>query len=1309
MQAGKLSSFSLCPTDAEFHELQELCRSSPLTDQPASAATGVDRQLYTSLLQLLACLCAPQLDVHARWDAGLKTAAVRRLEETGLRYDVATDTFSADDNKEMRIRRAAVRAPGCGSGVVPSTAGNGTGGAGVSDGPVPGGVGGKSAVTRGATAVALTLDDIQQVLSAANCPPPLPPTAAVVPTGGSADAAAADERALREITAYLQSEVGAAAAGKLPPPPDADMAGYDAAGGVARGALTNHAGGSAAGVVVRGVGDGRAGPASEPRANDVRPTDAGGGGTILVTDSNLPYLQQFLPNLQTVMQSVQSLVRCVPPSTTDSQQQQRSVSLPSLATCRATCRSHDVSSVDTHKRRKHATLGDVRAFARPPPNDFHAKPPDDLMEAKAEVDGAPVSAAPAAAAAGFACGLCSRSFSKRLGLSVHIQRAHGRRRSAESVSECPRDDAAVRNCVLRPAAAAPLLDAAADAGQSASVCMCDACGEIVSSLAAHAAVCAGRHSPTTTGHDATVAPAANTAVAEMLQLAEHFLRQHVPAVDKPASAPAGIEVMSPPPYSDADTRRVDQPTPGEFTAADPPLASAVVQPAAGKEIVYEGSRMREFVEYQCEACLLTFGSGALANAHVADHHAAASVSAYRVYACVACSLRYRDPRIMRHHVVYLCGGARPPAAKHPLFPCAYCAKTFMSPEYMQLHVRLRHTAAAAHSVATPVQCVLPTPPGAASVPSLDQLVSQFRRHPGAASAHVPVSQTTHAPAVGAVSSGGQPSSANHSDSLADHSKARPVGGSDEDGAGTLGGQSQPVVDGRHCQTDAATGKSRSSKAKGILYKNVFMQCEGTYYCAVCRADLTGRESKRRHRQLACGDPKTAAYSRRYSYVCPYCSERFPSQKACRQHQLDECLPLIGVGSAELGAGQQRCPICPKACCGSAALRGHLMQLHRLPSEEATRLMAAATDHVRATCVAAAVPEFNGVLSPAAAAAVSSPSSSSTRLTQTTAAASPAAVHSASEPASLHADALDESEDDDLPDTAADQPRELITPLDPAESVASDDCSQPTAGAADDAMRPKQRSGRKARARDEFFVMMFRNYPILAKGVSMCRSCAAQLEPSATAESHAAACSGTAAVDVRRSTLFRCTHCTATFWRAKDCRSHQLESCLPAHGVEVRRLSEPSVACPLCAARSYNRSGLMSHMKFRHALDTRGVRAMMDRCGIRKSVVPATAAADHVVAAATAPASPAGSPELDENDDDGSLSMDDAAVQCGVAAACDGVVTGAAAAAAADMTLVDCIADDLPLTTCADNAGTDSWRTAGMVLQRSSADLCTNLS
>lgn len=38
---------------------------------------------------------------------------------------------------------------------------------------------------------------------------------------------------------------------------------------------------------------------------------------------------------------------------------------------------------------------------------------------------------------------------------------------------------------------------------------------------------------------------------------------------------------------------------------------------------------------------------------------------------------------------------------------------------------------------------------------------------------------------------------------------------------------------------------------------------------------------------------------------------------------------------------------------------------------------------------------------------------------------------------------------------------------------------------------------------------------------------------------------------------------------------------------------------MCSVRSYNRSGLMSHMKYKHGMDTKGVREIMEKCGIRK--------------------------------------------------------------------------------------------------------------
>jgi len=146
--------------------------------------------------------------------------------------------------------------------------------------------------------------------------------------------------------------------------------------------------------------------------------------------------------------------------------------------------------------------------------------------------------------------------------------------------------------------------------------------------------------------------------------------------------------------------------------------------------------------------------------------------------------------------------------------------------------------------------------------------------------------------------------------------------------------------------------------------------------------------------------------------------------------------------------------------------------------------------------------------------------------------------------------------------------------------------------------------KKPRQANEFFVMMFRNYPIFAKGVSICVGCKTQMATNAEVEAHvvAAGCLGPNGVQpatVKRSTVFKCTHCEMTFWKAKSCRQHQIESCLPSNGIDLDSLIQPSVACPLCATKSYNRSGLMSHMKYKHAMDTKGVRECMIQYGIEK--------------------------------------------------------------------------------------------------------------
>ena len=71
-----------------------------------------------------------------------------------------------------------------------------------------------------------------------------------------------------------------------------------------------------------------------------------------------------------------------------------------------------------------------------------------------------------------------------------------------------------------------------------------------------------------------------------------------------------------------------------------------------------------------------------------------------------------------------------------------------------------------------------------------------------------------------------------------------------------------------------------------------------------------------------------SYLRQYSYLCPYCGEKFPSQKVCRQHQLSVCLVLMGVKTDELNFKQHNCPFCNKKYFNVITLKGHLTLAHK---------------------------------------------------------------------------------------------------------------------------------------------------------------------------------------------------------------------------------------------------------------------------------------------------------------------------------------------------------------------------------------------
>jgi len=1286
-----LTAFSLEPTDAQYYAIESCFHSLTGSIQPAPPPS-VDLQLYITLSEALCQLRLPALDPRFGWNGGIKLAAARRLEDAGRSF-AGNDKQHEDLDSVGSARRSEL---GLHRGSSSTTTHAGS----------------------------LTLDDIQQVLS---CPGvnEVVNNSSTSGSGGTggANETAIDERALREITAYLQSEVGSAKGlhESLLPQRGNELSNTPSAPPLSQ-YQTNDSN-----FLVRLMP--QITPASGEQTERNRDNTVSSGdvsGTILVTESNLPYLQQFLPNLQTVMQSVQSLVRAAPP-----QQQVNDVHVnglpnpgPRLAAPvgRPLPTFTNASGVSADGAGKDGIESGSSKKRKRNSQAAHAK--SDLLGKVDSVAGTPKSidaskhcepdSASSVGETGFVCDQCHRSFSKRLGLSVHVQRAHGHRRKSES-SENPvdsgtkaaglssvagLDDASAKNCFVKHLAdespvAGAMLASSGKALNSATLaaCMCDSCGEIVSGLETHALVCVGRRSPVKchnhsgsvvevkSERDAMSSSGVNPgAVIEMLQLAEHFLRQHVPSVSSSSdntqvrhANPTGehnLHIPSPPPYRDTSQIRVPYAVSTPTGNCSHQIANAEScnsssddtgqtgssgassTPPPGKEIIYEGTRMREFVEYQCDACLLTFVTNSSANAHVADHHSSASVSAYRVYACTSCALRYRDPRIMRHHVVYLCaGGGQQPSEQHSqgqqrLHTCSLCPKTFVSLDYLELHIRMRHSGPQTGTGSS--TCVLPAPPGVPSVPTLEQLTMNCRRlqeqgsQPGMQSntlsnAHLIASSTVVAQRVDIKTDPhSEPFNSPTERSLSTkHCSPETSDNFVNNHASDLKGVQTTVPDHKlensmGSNSVNAVSKSRS-KPKGIVYKNVFMQCEGTYFCSECRADLTGREAKRRHRQLPCGDPKTASYSRRYTYLCPYCSERFPSQKFCRQHQIDKCLPQIGVPTAELGIGEHRCPLCPKVCFGYAALKGHMSQVHLPKDKNRTSVDEQDLQFMPTEDVGSTEPEFNGGISPPRIVnqARVGLEPSSNFIDQSTSSPTLSAVCDSVNNL-RNRDIVNNG--DDVTDTSKLSSR-LMLPLsfESSENIQMRENSQPSN--VEDSPRPKR--NRKSRS-SEFFVMMFRNYPIMAKGVSMCRSCGAQLEANDTAEMHAPMCTGSAPVEVRRSTLFRCTHCSATFWRAKDCRVHQIESCLPAHGVDVGRLTEPSVACPMCNVRSYNRSGLMSHMKFRHELDTDGVRQVMDRCGIKKSIPPSTP--DDI----TVPASGSNEPLLF---DDGSHSFDGVPSHC----------------------------------------------------------------
>jgi len=519
------------------------------------------------------------------------------------------------------------------------------------------------------------------------------------------------------------------------------------------------------------------------------------------------------------------------------------------------------------------------------------------------------------------------------------------------------------------------------------------------------------------------------AVMEMLQIAEHFLRQNALSagnggamvVTMPPAAVTmsqecrndirggGSSVLSfvdqdhvpflppPPPYAAAVAAfRSTAATDGSNLL--PLIKSEIVPAGCGKEILYEGTKMLEYVEFQCDVCLLTFSTGSEAARHVeSSDHVESSVASYHMYHCIDCNIKYRDKQVMRNHSLYLCTSVRHAAAvtvrggvqNGRLFTCRVCFKTFITNEFLQAHTSLKHGPQSVSAAATVTRDQTTSPqqqqqqsrvsmesssmsyagagitpqrypmlsdataitnlhasgvhlsrqpylvptPSVVSIPTLEQLTSGFTRvDPSlfrdllASSSSSTCSSTATTAAAAPPSFSSCPS---HQPTLF-RRDSFDINIPNTPSSSSLPVDASPSVDEHMKSAHGSPTKPitiRPCKAKGIYYKNVFMQCEGTYYCSVCKQDLSNRETKKTHRLLACGDPKTVTYSRRYSYLCPYCTERFPSQKTCRQHQITECLKLIGVSMDELSVKEMTCPLCPKKYFNLIPLKGHMTQVH----------------------------------------------------------------------------------------------------------------------------------------------------------------------------------------------------------------------------------------------------------------------------------------------------------------------------------------------------------------------------------------------
>jgi len=350
----------------------------------------------------------------------------------------------------------------------------------------------------------------------------------------------------------------------------------------------------------------------------------------------------------------------------------------------------------------------------------------------------------------------------------------------------------------------------------------------------------------------------------------------------------------------------------------------VLQPAAkpawnGESASADGSvgAVVRLNRYQCVLCMTAFDV-----APSTEHHNAGSCSVcpgdvldVPIYRCRRCGASYYSESAAHHHALFLCtrndaGGEIGHVLRH--YTCPVCHVAFFSSAGLQSHTASMH--GTQHSVSSQMSSCTVSRPGSVTDISLCR-PEVYSPLPGVVQSPAQVQSPF---CVSSAAASNSPSSA-------------------EDAS--LPCKVSLPSDAAAAAAAAAQTKQRASRRysgrppKGIIYKNVFMTSEGLYYCSTCSADLNTTERRAEHKSRPCGRASAASYARHYVFICPHCSSRWSSQKACYEHQISACLPQIGVNVADLSLRRYACPVCSRLHFSLAPLRGHMTTAHRLNRDE----------------------------------------------------------------------------------------------------------------------------------------------------------------------------------------------------------------------------------------------------------------------------------------------------------------------------------------------------------------------------------------